>query len=141
MIAESYLREVEARLQAVRELDIEVVYLGGRPHLAVEIGGHRIELRVTGGLDPAGGADVLFIGHARSDMECLIDAIRGGRVPGPRDRQEIEPRRLAASPAPWTDLLECDGSWMASHPGNGAAVKPGACQSATRSSTWHLDVG
>jgi hypothetical protein len=66
-------------------------------------------LRVTREREPAGPADVAFIGRARADVAALLAHLRGtGRLdPGELDR--IARRVERASPAPWRAFLESDG--------------------------------
>src|SRR5260370_42633337 len=66
-------------------------------------------MRATRELAPASQADSQFIGHARSDVERLLQAIQGKAVLGPEAITWIEARCRAASPAPWRAFIEAEG--------------------------------
>src|SRR5260370_36619517 len=66
-------------------------------------------MRATRELAPASQADSQFIGHARSDVERLLQAIQGKAVLSPEEITWIEARCRAASPTPWRAFIEAEG--------------------------------
>jgi hypothetical protein len=72
-------------------------------------GARQVELRVTRDGDPAGDGDVLFVGHAFSDIPLLLDAIETGSPLPAEDALEIGTRIDSASLGPWMVFLASDG--------------------------------
>jgi hypothetical protein len=111
MIEGAYLDEVEARAVAtsgdewalsrneVGECVIEVVFPDE----------HRVELRATRELEPAGEADLSFIAHAPRDVRRLVQGLRDARPMTPDALAEVDRRCVRASPGPWTAFIEADG--------------------------------
>jgi hypothetical protein len=111
MPSDQVLEVIEARLVAVSGIRWEVIELDGR-QFGIDVifaDGHRTMMQVTRDRAPASNVDVLFIGHARSDMQRLLLAIHGELALSPRELAEIEARCRAASSAPWTAFIEADG--------------------------------
>jgi hypothetical protein len=80
------------------------------PVIAVEFAdGHAEQLRITREAAPAGTADVEFIANSRSDLERLVDCIRGRTRLTTDELDVIEQRADAASPGPWRVFLEAEG--------------------------------
>lgn len=110
MISEPYLSEVRARWDAVRGLAIEVVGdADGHARILVRDGVGQVELRVTRDRDPAGDGDVLFVGHAFSDLPLLLEALESGSLLSAEDATGIGMRVASASPGPWTAFIESEG--------------------------------
>lgn len=107
MISEPYADEIRARWEAVRDMAIGIATgPDGRAKILVRHGASRVELRVT---RPAGDGDVLFVGHAFSDIPRLLDALESGSPLPAEDATEIGMRIASASPGPWMVFLESDG--------------------------------
>jgi hypothetical protein len=110
MISELYRDEIRARWQAVRDMAIEIASgPDGHAKILVRRGARQVELRVTRDGDPAGDGDVLFVGHAFSDIPLLLDAIETGSPLPAEDALEIGTRIASASPGPWMVFLASDG--------------------------------
>jgi len=110
MTMESYLDEIQARLVGIRGITAEVVSdPGGNAKILADAGGRREELRVMRDLQTAGNGDVLFVGHAFSDVERLLEVVRSGTHLSVEDAAEIAIRITTASPGPWTAFIESDG--------------------------------
>jgi hypothetical protein len=94
----------------VRDLAIEVA-IGADGHAGVLVrhGASRVELRITREGDPAGYGDVVFVGHAFSDVPRLLRVLESGNHLSADDAAEIAKRVASASPSPWTPFLESDG--------------------------------
>jgi hypothetical protein len=110
MLSESYLDEIRARCEAVRDIAIEIA--GGPDGHAKLLAGHAVgemELRVRREGDPAGDGDVLFVGHAFSDIPRLLGALGSGSPLPAEDADGIGLRIALASPGPWTAFIESDG--------------------------------
>lgn len=110
VIGEPYLDEIRARWEAVRDIAIEIAS-GADDHARI-FARHRadqVELRVTRDSDPADDGDVLFVGHAFTDIPRLLAALQSGRPLPAEDTAEIGMRIASASPGPWTAFLESDG--------------------------------
>lgn len=110
MISGPYLDGIRARWEAVRDIAIEIA--SGHDGLAAVLARHgasQVELRVTRDEDPAGDGDVLFIGHAFSDIPRLLEALESGRLLPSEDAAGIGLRLASASPGPWTAFIESDG--------------------------------
>lgn len=101
MLSEPYLDEIRARWEAVRDVAVEIA--GGPDGHAKLLAGraaNRVELRVRRERDPAGDGDVLFVGHAFSDIPRLLGALRSGRPLSAEDADGIGTRIASASPGP-----------------------------------------
>jgi hypothetical protein len=110
MISEPYADEIRARWEAVRDIAIEIVTdPDGNAKIVVGLGASQAELRITRNGDPAGDGDVLFVGHAFSDIPRLLDALASGSPLPAEDATEIGIRIASASPGPWVVFLESDG--------------------------------
>ena len=112
MINEPYLDEVRARWEAVREIarDIAIeITSDGHVKILARHGASPVELRVTRDGEPAGDGDVLFVGHAFSDIPRLLEALESGSLLSTEEVAGIAMRIAAASPGPWTAFLEADG--------------------------------
>jgi hypothetical protein len=72
-------------------------------------GTSQVELRVMRDEDPAGDGDVQFVGHAFLDIPRLLEALVSGRHLSADDTAGIGMRITAASPGPWTAIIESDG--------------------------------
>ncbi len=110
MSSNQFLEAVSARLSAVSGDRWEVVK--AEQGAGIEVmwaSGQRIAMRATRELAPASQADIQFIGHARSDVERLLQAIQGKAVLSPEEITWIEARCRAASPAPWRAFIEAEG--------------------------------
>lgn len=108
MISEPYLDEVKARWEAVRDMVINIAS-DGHVKMLTRQGASQVELRVTRDGDHAGDGDVLFIGHAFSDIPRLLEALESGSFLSSEDAAEIGMRIASASQGPWTAFLESDG--------------------------------
>jgi hypothetical protein len=110
VISEPYADEIRARWEAVRDMAIEIATgPDGHAKILVRHGASQAELRVTRDGDPAGDGDVLFVGHAFSDIPRLLDALESGSPLPTEDATEIGMRIASASPGPWMVFLESDG--------------------------------
>ena len=109
MISGPYLDEVRARWEVVRELAIEIASADGHAKVLACHGASQVELRVMRDGDPAGDGDVLFVGHAFSDVPRLLEALESGRHLSDEDVNGISMRVASASPGPWTAFIESDG--------------------------------
>lgn len=110
VISEPYADEIRARWEAVRDIAIEIrTGPDGHAKILVRDGASQVELRVTRDGDPAGDGDVLFVGHAFSDIPRLLDALDSGSLMPAEDATEIGRRIASASPGPWMVFLESDG--------------------------------
>jgi hypothetical protein len=107
IISGPYLEEIRTRWQAVRDITVEVT--GNPARLLADQGGSQMELRVTRDADPAGEGDVLFVGHAFSDIPRLLEVVETGGLLPTEDAAGISKRIASASPGPWTPFLESDG--------------------------------
>ncbi len=110
MLSEPYLDEIRARWEAVRDIAVEIAGgPDGHAKLLAVHGASQVELRVRREGDPGGDGDVLFVGHAFSDIPRLLGALGSG---GPLPAEEaagIGMRIASASPGPWTAFIESDG--------------------------------
>jgi hypothetical protein len=112
MISEPYADEIRVRWEAVRDMAIDIATgPDGHAKILVRHGASQVELRVTRDWDPAGAGDVLFVGHAFSDIPRLLDALESDSALPAEDATEIGVRIASASPGPWMVLLESDGGW------------------------------
>jgi hypothetical protein len=110
MISGSYRDEVRARWEAVRDMAIEITSgSDGRTEVLAHDGTGPVELRVTRDGDPASDSDVLFVGHAFSDIPRLLEAFESGSLLSAEDASAIGMRIASASPGPWTAFIESDG--------------------------------
>jgi hypothetical protein len=110
MILGPYLDEIRARWEAVRDIAVEVTGgPDGHVKLLADDGASRAELRVTREGDPAGDGDVLFVGHAFSDIPQLLQALESGNFLPDEDAAEMGMRIASASRGPWTAFIESDG--------------------------------
>lgn len=105
------LRELESLLASASgdrwDLDEDENGLPGiRVHFA---DGHAEHLRATREDRPAGRHDVELIARGRQDLERLIRCLRGELSLPDGELGAIERRLAAASPDPWTALIEADG--------------------------------
>jgi len=110
MLSEPYIDEIMARWEAVRDIAVEIA--GGPDGHAKLLAGHgasQVELRVRREGDPAGDGDVLFVGHAFSDIPRLLGALGSGSPLPAEDAAGIGMRIASASPGPWTAFIESDG--------------------------------
>lgn len=110
MISGPYLDEIRARWGAVRDIAVEIA--GGPDGHAKLLAGHgasQVELRVMREGDPAGDGDVLFVGHAFSDIPRLLEVLESGGLLPAEDAAGIGMRIASASPGPWTAFIESDG--------------------------------
>jgi len=109
-ISEPYLDEIRARWEAVRDIAIEIASnSGGHAKVLARHGASQVELRVTRDEDPASDGDVIFIGHAFSDIPRLLGALESGSLLSAEDAAGIGSRVASASPGPWTAFIESDG--------------------------------
>jgi hypothetical protein len=110
MISGSYLGEIRTRWAAVRDVAVEIAAgLDGHARVLVGHGANRVELRVTREGDPAGDGDVLFVGHAFTDIPRLLEALESASSLSAEDAAGIGMRIASASPGPWTAFIESDG--------------------------------
>jgi hypothetical protein len=110
MLSVPYLGEIRARWDAVRDMAVEIA--GGRDGHAKLLAGHaarQVELCVRREGDPAGDGDVLFVGHAFSDIPRLLGALASGSPLPAEDAGGIGMRIASASPGPWTAFIASDG--------------------------------
>jgi hypothetical protein len=78
MLSEPCLDEIRARWGAVRDLAVEIAGDDGHAKLLGGHGASQVELRVRRERDHAGDGDVLFVGHAFSDIPRLLGALGSG---------------------------------------------------------------
>lgn len=100
--------EIKARLEGLGNLQLrwEVTPSHVKLHLRTEASDQ--ELRVTREADPASPQDVEFVGHAFADVPRLIEALDGHALDA--DAVAAIDRRIrAASPGPWTPVIESEG--------------------------------
>ena len=110
MIHGQYLDEIRARWEAVRDIAIEIADgPGGHASVLARDGAGRSELCVMRDGDRASDGDVLFIGHAVSDVPRLLAALESGSLLSAEDAAVIGMRIASASPGPWTAFIESDG--------------------------------
>jgi len=110
MISEPYADEIRARWEAVRDFAIEIASdSAGSAKILARLGASQAELRVTRDGDPASDGDVLFVGHAFSDIPRLLEALESGSQLSAEDAAGIGIRAASASPGPWTAFIESDG--------------------------------
>lgn len=110
MISGPYLDEIRARWEAVRDMAVEIGSgSDGHATILARHDARQVELRVTRDGDPASDGDVLFIGHAFSDIPLLLDALESGSPLSAEDAPGIGLRLASASPGPWTAFIESDG--------------------------------
>jgi hypothetical protein len=110
MLSEPYLDEIRARWEAVRDIAVEIKgNPGGPAKLIAGQAASQVELRVRREGNPAGDADVLFVGHAFSDISRLLGALESGSPLTFEDAAGIGMRIASASPGPWTAFIESDG--------------------------------
>jgi hypothetical protein len=110
VLSEPYLDEIRARWEAVRNTAVEIA--GGADGHAKLMAGHatsQLELRVRREGNPAGDGDVLFVGHAFSDIPRLLGALESGSPLPAEGADGIGMRIASASPGPWTAFIESDG--------------------------------
>lgn len=110
MLSEPYLDEIRARWEAVRDIGVEIA--GGPDGHANLLAGHapsQVELRVRREGDPASDGDVLFVGHAFSDIPRLLGALGSGSSLPAEYADGIGMRIPSAGPGPWTAFIESDG--------------------------------
>ena len=80
MLSKVYLDQIRARWESVRGMAVEIAAgPDGHAGLLVGHGASRAELRVTREADPAGDADIVFVGHAFSDIPQLLEVVRSGK--------------------------------------------------------------
>jgi hypothetical protein len=75
--------------------------------------GRSLVLRVTREGEPASDGDVQFVGHAREDLERLVNQGRGTIELTEDELDEIEARVRNASPGPWRAFLKTKGGIVA----------------------------
>jgi hypothetical protein len=110
MISEPYLDEIRARWEAVRVIAIEIASgPDGHAMVLARQGATQAELRVTRDGDPASDGDVLFIGHAFSDIPRLLEVLESGSLLSAEDASGIDSSLASASLGPWTAFIESDG--------------------------------
>lgn len=110
MLSERYLDEIRARWEAVRDTGVEIAAgPGGHARLLAGHGAGKMELRVRREGDPADDGDVLFVGHAFSDIPRLLGALASGSPLPAEDAGGIGMRIASASPGPWTAFIESEG--------------------------------
>src|SRR5690348_302847 len=110
MISEPYADEIRARWEAVRDMAVEIATgPDGHAKILVRHDASQVELRVTRDGDPAGDGDVLFVGHAFSDVPRLLGVLASGGLLPAEDAAGIGMRIASASPGPWMVFLESDG--------------------------------
>jgi hypothetical protein len=111
VLNEQELTEIEARAAATTGLGWSAGRLGdGAPAVVVRLSdGSSEQLDVTRERDRAIDDDVLFIAHARRDVERLIAAHRGGTPIAETELDDIDSRCARASPGPWKAFLETEG--------------------------------
>jgi hypothetical protein len=110
MIDGRYLQEIKARWEAVRDMTIDITNSrDGQTKLLLRHGATPAELRVTRDGEPATEGDVLFVGHAFSDIPRLLVALESGRHLPAEQAGDIGSRVASASPGPWTAFIESDG--------------------------------
>jgi hypothetical protein len=110
VISGPYLDGIRARWEAVRDIAIEIASgSDGHAKVLARHGASQVELRVTRDGDPASDGDVLFIGHAFSDIPRLLEALESGSLLSAEDAAGIGLRLASASPGPWTAFIESDG--------------------------------
>jgi hypothetical protein len=110
MIDGRYLQEIRGRWEAVRDMTVEVISSrDGRTKLLLRHGVTSAELRVTREGEPAADGDVLFVGHAFSDIPRLLVALESGSHLPAEETGDIGSRVASASPGPWTAFMESDG--------------------------------
>jgi hypothetical protein len=110
MLQEPYLAEIRARWEAIHDPAVEIARGPDcRARLLVGRGVGQAELRVTREGDPAGDGDVLFVGHAFSDIPRLLGVLESGSLLSAEDAAGIVTRIASASPGPWTAFIESDG--------------------------------
>lgn len=109
MISGPYLDEVRARWEAVRELAIEIASADDDAKVVARQGASQVQLRVMRDGEPARAGDVLFVGHAFSDVPRLLEALESGSHLPDEDATGIGMRIASASPGPWTAFIESDG--------------------------------
>jgi hypothetical protein len=68
-----------------------------------------VELRITREVAQASAGDLLFAGHAFSDIPRLLKAFISDNPLSSEYAREIDMRIASASPAPWTEFIESDG--------------------------------
>lgn len=104
------LRAVEARLEAVADLEMRVAEsTEGKIRIVGRLGDEEVEIEVRRDLMPAEEGDLRFVGGALADMRHLLRAIRSGEQPTSSEIAAIESRVASASPGPWTAFIETDG--------------------------------
>lgn len=110
MLSGMYLDGIRARWESVRDMAIEIATdSGGHIRILARRGAGQIELRVTRDGDPASDGDVLFVGHAFSDVARLLETPASGSHLSAEDITTISMRVASASPGPWTAFIESDG--------------------------------
>lgn len=110
MLSERYLDEIRARWEAVRDTGVEIAAgPGGHARLLAGHSAGKMELRVRREGDPADDGDVLFVGHAFSDIPRLLGALASGSPLPAEDAGGIGMRIASASPGPWTAFIESEG--------------------------------
>jgi hypothetical protein len=110
MLSDRYLDEIRTRWEAVRDIPVEITDgPGGHVKLLTGNAAGQMELRVTRDDYPAGAGDVLFVGHAFSDIPRLLEASVSGRPLSAEEAYGIDMRIASASPGPWMVFLESDG--------------------------------
>jgi hypothetical protein len=110
MISGPYIEGIRARWEAVRDIAIEIASdAGGLAKVLARHGASQVELRVTRDEDPASDGDVLFIGHAFSDIPRLLEALDPAASCRPGTPPGSACAFASASPGPWTAFIESDG--------------------------------
>jgi hypothetical protein len=110
MISGLYLDGIRARWEAVRDIAIEIASgSDGHAKVLARHSASQAELRVTRDGGPASDGDVLFIGHAFSDILRLLEALESDSLLSAEDAAGIGLRLASASPGPWTAFIESDG--------------------------------
>jgi hypothetical protein len=103
------LRGTQARLDALKDLVIEVVDSAAGPRLLGHFGNQPVAVTVRRDLEYAAEGDVRFVGSALSDLRRLVERIRTGERLSREEAESIESRLGGASPSPWTAFIESDG--------------------------------
>jgi hypothetical protein len=107
---ESSIRAAEARVDAVRDLDMRWEEdAGGRPRVVGRLGDRPVVIEVRRDHNPAAAAEVEFVAGALADLRRLLGAVRSGERLSPEEIFSMESRVQATSPGPWTAFIESDG--------------------------------
>src|SRR5258706_6566735 len=118
MLSEPYLDEIRTRWEAVHDLAIEIASNSdGHAKVLARHGASQVELRVTRDEDPASDGDVIFIGHAFSDIPRLLGALESGSFLSAEDAAGTGSPASSRSPGSWAGFRGSDrGSSAADRP-------------------------